>query len=207
MKQVFYALNEQVTEKFGPFQTKDEAQKAIIEEVKKGSPVFGWELEEKEAKSWKDIKTFKDAVECLGNKNKFVEAYHTAVGLLDADAAKEKLGIDVVSFLKLRVITAAINEGWEPQFTEDEWRWYPWFYLYTEDEYSHFSDEKKRRCVGRAGCDAYVCCGLVFASGSYASTNSSTYCGARLAFESEEKADYAGGQFKELWADFYWPEK
>lgn len=207
MKQVFYALNEQVAEKFGPFQTKDEAQKAIVEEVKKGSPVFGWELEEKEVKSWKDIKTFEDAVACLGNNNKYVEAYHRAVGLLDANAAKELLGVDVVVFLKLRVITAAINEGWEPKFTEDECRWFPWFYLYDEDEYRGFSDEKKQRCVGRANDYAYALSGLVYAYADSASTLSNSLFGARLAFESEEKAQYAGETFKELWADFYWPEK
>ena len=33
MKQVFYALNEQVAEKFGPFKTKDDAELAFVEEV------------------------------------------------------------------------------------------------------------------------------------------------------------------------------
>ena len=207
MKRAFYALNEQVAEKFGPFQTKDEAQKTIVAEVVEGSPVFGWKLEEKEVKSWKDIKTFEDAVACLGNKNKYVEAYHRAIGLLDANAAKELLGVDVIAFLKLRVITAAVNEGWDPNFTKDEHRWFPWFYLYEEDEYRGFSDEKKKRCVGRTNSNAGAGGGLVYAYASYASSFTSTNCGARLAFESEEKAQYAGVTFKELWADFCWPEK
>lgn len=202
MKQVFYALNEQTAEKFGPFQTKDEAHKAIAEEVKKGSPAFGWKLEEKEVERWKDIKTFEDAVACLGDNHKFVEAYYHAIGVADDEEdAKELFGIDVVAFLKLRVITAAINEGWEPEFTEDECRWFPWFYLYNEYEYRIFSDERKQRCVGRANS------GLVFEDTDYASTGSNAYYGARLAFEREEKADYAGVTFKELWADFCWPEK
>lgn len=208
MKQVFYALNEQVAEKFGPFQTKDEAQKAIVAEVIEGSPVFGWELEEKEVERWKDIKTFEDAVACLGDNHKFVEAYYHAIGVADdEDDAKELLGVDVVAFLKLRVITAAINEGWEPKFTEDECRWFPWFYLYDEDEYRGFSDEKKQRCVGRAYNFANAFSGLVYASAYHASSSSHTYFGARLAFESEEKAQYAGVVFKELWADFCWPKK
>jgi hypothetical protein len=210
MKQVFYALNEQVAEKFGPFKTKDEAQKAIVEEVKKGSPVFGWELEEKEVKSWKDIKTFDDACEALGENNKLVEAYHHTIGGVsdgDEEDFKELVGVDMVAYLKLRIITAAINEGWEPKFTEDECRWFPWFYLYTEDEYRNFSEERKRRCVGRAVVNANAGSGLVFACASSASTFSVTHCGARLAFESEEKTQYAGVTFKELWADFCWPEK
>lgn len=211
MKQVFYALNEQVAEKFGPFQTKDEAQKAIIEEVKKGSPIFGWELEEKEVKRWKDIKTFEEAVAFLSESNKYVEAYRHAIGGVsdgDEENFKELVGVDTVAYLKLRIIIAAINEGWEPKFTEDEYRWFPWFYLYTEDEYRNFSDEKKRRCVGRANSNANGNGGLVFAGAVYASTFShNTYYGARLAFESEEKAEYAGETFRELWADFCWPEK
>ena len=207
MKQVYYALNEQVAEKFGPFQTKDEAQKAIVEEVKKGSPVFGWELEEKEVKSWKDIKTFQDAVACLGNNNKYVEAYYHAIGVADDEEdAKELLGVDVVAFLKLRIIMVAINEGWEPKFTEDEWRYYPWFYLFTEEEYSNFSEEKKQRCVLRACSYAFADGGLVYASAYVASSNSSAGVGARLAFESEEKAKHAGVYFKELWADFCFRE-
>lgn len=207
MNQEFYAWNEKVAEKFGPFQTKDEAQKAIFEEVKKGSPVFGWELKEKEVKSWKDIKTFGDAVIYLGNNNKYVEAYHRAIGLLDANAAKELLGADVVAFLKLRIITAAINDGWEPKFTEDERRWSPWFYLYNEKEYSSFPDEKKQLCVGRAKKNAYAHSGLVCVYASSASSLSGAGEGARLAFESEEKALYAGVTFRNLWADFFWPEK
>lgn len=208
MKQVFYARNEQVAEKFGPFQTKDEAQKAIFEEVKKGSPVFGWELKEKEVESWKDIKTFEDAVASLGNNNKYVEAYHRVIGLLDANAAKELLGADVVAFLKLRIITAAINDGWEPKFTDDECRWLPWFYLYNEKEYSSFPDEKKQQCcVGRANNNANAYCGLVLFRARGEESYTDMHYSARLAFESEEKVRYAGLVFKELWADFFWPEK
>lgn len=208
MKQVFYALNEQVAEKFGPFQTKDEAQKAIIEEVKKGSPIFGWELEEKEVKRWKDIKTFEEAVACLSESNKYVEAYRNVVEGADGEEdAKELFDADMVAFLKLRVITAAINEDWEPKFTEDERRWFPWFYLYDEDEYRGFSDEKKQLCVGRANYGASALGGLVFEGAGFASTCSLSCYGARLAFESEEKAQYAGIVFKDLWADFCWPEK
>lgn len=211
MKQVFYALNEQVAEKFGPFKTKDEAQKAIVEEVKKGSPVFGWELEEKEVKSWKDIKTFDDACAALdGDRNKLVEAYYHAISMvsdgIEEDFA-ELLGPDLLAYIKLRIITAAINEGWEPKFTENERRYYTWFYLFTEEEYSRFTDEKKQRCVGRAGYVADAYSGLVSAYACCVSTPSSTLYGAHLAFESEEKAKHAGVYFKELWADFCWPEK
>ena len=40
----------------------------------------------------------------------------------------------------------------------------------------------KGRCVLRSGYHSYACSGLAFASANNASSNSSTYCGARLAF-------------------------
>lgn len=195
--------------RFGMYETKEEAQKAVLANVEEAPEmkrsIFDFTLKE-QTTSWKDIKTFDDAVACLGNNNKYVEAYHRAIGLLDTNAAKELLGVDVIAFLKLRIITAAINEGWEPKFTEEEWRYYPWFYLFTEEEYSHFSEEKKRRCVLRACNYANASGGLVYADAYDASTFSSTYVGARLAFESEEKAKHAGVYFKELWADFCFRE-
>lgn len=195
--------------RFGVYETKEEAQKAVLTNVEEAPEmkrsIFDFTLKE-QTTSWKDIKTFDDAVACLGKNNKYVEAYHRAVGLLDTNAAKELLGVDVVAFLKLRIITAAINEGWEPKFTENEWRYYPWFYLFTEEEYSSFTEEKKQRCVLRACSNANASGGLVYAYANDTSAYSATYVGARLAFESEEKAKHAGVYFKELWADFCFRE-
>lgn len=195
--------------RFGMYETKEEAQKAVLANVEEAPEmkrsIFDFTLKE-QTTSWKDIKTFDDAVACLGNNNKYVEAYHRTIGLLDTNAAKELLGVDVIAFLKLRIITAAINEGWEPKFTEDEWRYYPWFYLFTEEEYSHFLEEKKQWCVLRACSVANAGGGLVYTYAGDASANSVTYVGARLTFESKEKAEHAGVYFKELWADFCFRE-
>ena len=199
--------------RFGVYETKEEAQKAVLVNVGEAPEmkrsIFDFTLKELTT-SWKEIKTFDDACEALGENNKLVEAYRHAIGGVsdgDEENFKELVGVDTVAYLKLRIIIAAINEGWEPKFTEDEYRWFPWFYLYTEDEYRNFSDEKKRRCVGRAGYNANAYSGLVFADSVSASASSNTFYGARLAFESEEKAEYAGETFRELWADFCWPEK
>lgn len=144
-----------------------------------------------------------------GDKHKLVEAWYHAISMvgegIEEDFA-ELLGADMLAYMKLRIITAAINEGWEPKFTENEWRYYPWFYLFTEEEYSRFSEEKKQRCVLRAWDSANAVGGLVYTYASGASTYSDTGVGARLAFESEEKAKHAGVYFKELWADFCFRE-
>ena len=117
------------------------------------------------------------------------------------------------AFLQLRIIAAALNEGWEPQFDEDEVRWYPWFVLYSADELAEKSDEWKAarvivpldnyRVVGRSDGDAGAYGGLVYAYAGLASSYSSTYFGSRLAFKTEALANYAARQFADLWADFY----
>lgn len=150
------------------------------------------------------IKTFEDACNELGEDNLMVRVYQTLIaraGKTEQSLA-EWMGKDVVAFLKLRIITEALNEGWHPKFTEDEYRYYPWFYIYTKEEYDNFSEEEKRRCVGRALNNAYAIGGLVCSGASNASSYSYTVSGVRLAFSTRELAEYAGKQFIDIWADF-----
>ena len=109
---------------------------------------------------------------------------------------------DVLAYLKLRVIAKALNEGWYPKFTEDERRYYPWFYIITKEEYDNLSAKEMRRCVWRASNNAHANGGLVFASANDASSYSASNNGARLAFSNYELAVYAGKQFIDIWADF-----
>ena len=150
------------------------------------------------------IKTFEDACNELGEDNLMVRVYQTLIaraGKTEQSLA-EWMGKDVVAFLKLRIITEALNEGWHPKFTEDEYRYYPWFYIYTKEEYDNFSEEEKRRCVGRASVSAGANGGLVYSYAINASSNASTSDGVRLAFSNRDLAEYAGRQFIDIWADF-----
>ena len=149
------------------------------------------------------IKTFEDACNALGEENVFVQAYRSA-DFNTSGNGKDVL--DVIAYLKLRIIAAALNEDWEPQFTEDENRWFPWFYLYTEEELKDKSEQwKKEHALVLWGGSAYhgASCGLASASSSNAFSYSYANFGARLAVKSEELAVYFGKQFSELWADFY----
>jgi hypothetical protein len=198
--------------RFGMYETKEDAQKAVLANVEEAPEmkrsIFDFTLKE-QTTSWKDIKTFDDACAALGYDNPLVEGYYDALSMA-SDGVESAfiglLGADTLAYIKLRIITAAINEGWEPKFTEDEWRYYPWFNLFTEEEYSRFSEEKKQRCVLRACGNANAGGGLVYAYAYDASAVSDTVVGVRLAFESEEKAKHAGVYFKELWADFCFRE-
>ena len=145
------------------------------------------------------IKTFADACRELGSDHPFVKAYDGYVSHIHQHDMND---YDLVAYLQLRIITAALNEGWEPQFTKGERRWYFWYDLITKEQYDKLSAEDRSRVVGRGGHNASAYYGLVFANAVYASSYSNTSNGSRLAFKSEKLAAYAGRQFAEIYADF-----
>ena len=150
------------------------------------------------------IKTFADACRELGSEHPFVKAYN---GYLSHIHQHDMNDYDLVAYLQLRIITAALNEGWEPQFTKGERRWYFWYDLITKEQYDKLSDKDKSRVVGRGGFNAFAYFGLVYAVAVIASSSSNTCNGSRLAFKSEKLAAYAGRQFAEIYADFCFKPK
>lgn len=119
------------------YKTADNETKKTLEAI------FGKEIfKPKDIKE--RIKTFEDARSELGSAHPLVEEYETITcrcgGLSD----------DILAYMKLRIIAAALNEGWEPQFTEDEWRYFPWFVLYTQKEIDEMDEEQKSRVVFRS---------------------------------------------------------
>lgn len=146
------------------------------------------------------VKTFEDAFRELGEDHPFVLAYQNT-NLRDPEIAEENR--DILAYMKLRIIAAALNEGWEPQFTEDEWRWYPWFTLWTEEELSEKSEEWKAvRHLISTGDYSGDYAGFAFAYSVNAPSFTLTDFGSRLCFKSEALATYCGKQFISLWADF-----
>ena len=149
------------------------------------------------------IKTFEDACNALGDDNPLVllyDVFQNEIATTDSNYGDT----DVLAYLKLRIIVAALNEGWVPQFTEDELRWYPYFWFYTKEEWDNFGDEVKKygRVLGRSYSNGVVGGGLAYAGAGGASLTSSTYFGSRLAFKSEDLAVYCGKQFSDIWIDF-----
>lgn len=147
------------------------------------------------------VKTFEDAREALGDEHPLVKEYWGVVNV-DLDITQ-----DLITYLKLRIITAALNEGWEPQFTVDECRYYPVFEFFTQREFNEMSDDKKRRVVGRVYHNTSAGGYLVFASAGIVPSFSRCDVGSRLVLKSRELAEYAGRQFIRLYADFIFPEK
>lgn len=154
--------------------------------------------EEKPKNVMERIKTFEDACRELG---------------IDADEwmnDREDLGLepDIIAYMKLRIIVAALNEGWKPKFMTDEYRYYPYFYLYTKEEIDEMDEEKKNGLWLWGGNSNYgAACGLSAAYSYNVWAYSSAAISARLALKSAELATYCGKQFQSIWADYvYWGE-
>ena len=147
------------------------------------------------------IKTFEDACTELGNEHPFVKSYEKYVNIASDEEAEEA---DVIAYLKLRIIIAALNEGWKPKFTDDEYSWYPWFKLWTGKELSMigkagWKDDKHILSTDDYLGDyaAFVCNGT-----SYTCQGTDASISSRLCLKSEALATYCGKQFIDFWADF-----
>lgn len=117
-----------------------------------------------------NIKTFEDACKAIG-----VNPEHLPeVGNLPSD-----LGEYIVNMYKLSIINQAINGEWRANFGDwDQEKWFPWFRI------------KEGHVSGSAGGFSFVACHDVFTG---------TDVGARLAYETEEQAEYAGRTFTDLY--------
>jgi hypothetical protein len=184
---------------------KEQIIKIAVPAGKKAEWVDGFLklVDNEEAKEKKPVtervKTFDDACKELG---------------IDAEAIQQQwqdAGItmlDEVAYQKLRIITAALNEGWEPEFKEDEYRYYPYCILYTKAEIEQKDDEWKdehnlQLWFGGGYSGTGARCGLAFANSDGAWSSASADISARLAHKTEELAIYSGKQFTELWANYY----
>lgn len=139
------------------------------------------------------VKTFEDACRELGKDHPFVLAYQNT-NLCDPEVADDNK--DILACLKLRIITAALNEGWKPKLTIGEYRYFPYFRLYSGEDIIRMSEEEQSSVV-------YLSSGSV--SYAYADDVSGyvyAYFGSRLAFKTKELAEYAGKQFIKLYANY-----
>ena len=147
------------------------------------------------------VKTFEDACKELGEDHKLVQQFKA----IEPAIAEDK---EAIAFFKLGIITAALNEGWEPDFTnEEEYRYFPYLCLWTKEELEQKTDEWKDERnlqlwlgAGHSSNGAY--CGLAAASSNNAWAAAYAHSSARLAHKTEELAIYSGKQFTELWANY-----
>lgn len=147
------------------------------------------------------IKTFEDACSELGGKHPFVIQYKKLYDCFLNDTAMNN-SHDIIAFLKLRIITAALNEGWEPQFTDDEYRYYPWFYITKKNNMSECGLMASIEIPGMYRGDfPGTHAGFAYAFSNYAPSTTISDVGSRLCFKTQGLAIYAGKQFSDIWFD------
>lgn len=153
------------------------------------------------------VRTFEDACRELGDDHPFVKAYEDVVIAIDCDKEESR---DVKTYLRLRIITAALNEGWKPKFGQDEWRYWPRYWLYksrqdAEDDNKGDEDmvfeipEQLRAVLFGGAASRGAIAGFALSYSNY----DSPFIGSRLCFKTRELALYAAKTFYEDWLTFY----
>ena len=132
------------------------------------------------------IKTFEDAVEATGMTLPFSEEQMAV------------LPKDVVAYMKLRIIAAALNGLTKdtinefPRFCEGEYRYYPIFRIYDEEQIIKTGGKNQRVMFAEFACSSSI----------YAWGGTGSFSSARLAVKTREDALYFGKQFASIWYDY-----
>lgn len=140
------------------------------------------------------VKTFDDALKELNPFRPLVKEYKA---LCKADVTE-----NMIAYSRLCIVTAALNEGWTPQFVKGECRYFPYFYLYSKEDISRMSEEQKSCLEFRSFSSAYAYGGVSWSSAGYGSAYVNASVSSRFAFKTKELAEYAGKQFIDLYADY-----
>lgn len=86
------------------------------------------------------------------------------------------LSKDEIAYRAIKLIAKALNEGWEPDWDDDDqYKYYPYFEWSVGSGFSFFD---------------------------YGCVNSHSFLGSRLYFKSSELATYAGKQFISIYNDY-----
>lgn len=157
----------------GTYDSMQEANAAARDYIDENDDVRIFDLavvEIESAEPYDHVKSYEDACRVLG------------VEPMDEQAmAAAGFRADEIGRRKLETITAALNDGWKPDWNDtNQAKYVPWFWI------------KPRPGQARAG--------LAFASSPYAPSTTDAYIGSRLCFKNVAVARYAANQFTELYA-------
>ena len=191
----------------GIFDTREQAHECAVERCIQNVSltIFDFKLVKVELPAWQDITTFEDALEVLYLRNPnhpYRMAYIDMMGynLKEVEAYDEfieNIGHDVLAYIKLRIITAAINGDWQADFGENNVRYYPTAYIYSKKEYEKIEFDKADLVVGNVyNNDSFAIIEPNKCSGTHTIPDT-------LAFANYEQAVCAISKFKELYADYF----
>lgn len=139
-----------------------------------------------------------------------IRSYEDACVALGESMDVEKLvaaGVPnhIIAQMKLEHICKALWGGenkCQPTADGSKVWWYPVMALWTPGEISNMSDDERRALLS-AAASAGAGAGFGYLSAYSRSSHSDADCGFRLCLDTEEKAEYFGKQFVELWAEAY----
>lgn len=139
-----------------------------------------------------------------------IRSYEDACVALGESMDVEKLvaaGVPnhIIAQMKLEHICKALWGGenkCQPTADGSKVWWYPVMALWTPGEISNMSDDERRALLS-ATANAGALAGFGYLGASLRSSHSSADSGFRLCLDTEEKAEYFGKQFVELWAEAY----
>ena len=130
--------------------------------------------------------SFKRDLEDMFGKNSFytkiedrVKTFEDACEVLEIDPIifPNKTPKSTIAHYKLEIIVEALNEGWEPNWNNNnEYKYYPWFKQSPS--------------------------GFGFSGTSYDYWFTRASVGSRLCFKTRELSNYAGTQFEDIYKDF-----
>lgn len=116
-----------------------------------------------------------------------VKSYEDACRVLGVEPVDEQamaaagFRADEIARRKLETITAALNDGWKPDWNDtDQTKYVPWFWIKPRPGHTN--------------------AGLACASTYYAPSSTFANFGSRLCFKNAAVARYAANQFTELYA-------
>lgn len=140
--------------------------------------------------NYKTIKSYEDACEALG--------------VSPIQPEKMNVSKHIVALMKLETISKALwGKDFDPKPDPkgEKCFWYPYFALYTQDEIEGLNEAQRGALLSAGawnGTNAGFGCLLTHIRSSLAPA----HIGFRLCQETEEKAQYFGTQFIELWAEY-----
>lgn len=142
-------------------------------------------------KDYKSIRSYEDACKALGES------------VDEETLSKAGVPKHIIAQMKLELICKALWGGEVKVYPDPDGNriyWYPWFALYNQSEIDGMSD-KERGCLLSAHASSGATAGFGYLYADLRSSYSYARSGFRLCLDTEEKAEYFGKQFLELWAE------
>jgi hypothetical protein len=142
------------------------------------------------------IQSLEDAISELGEYHRYVKSIdYVKYSSLEKDK-------ELIAYMNLRAIVAALNNGWTPTIGKDEEEgyWFPQFEVLSKSDIEALDDEEVEGIAIVEGTKGEA--GVRFARCAVVDSNL-TFYNTSLALRTQELATYAGQKFLDLYAQLF----